>query len=209
MLILKSLTNIHVKRPINNRRVTLNDHLIFAMTDQQGQLQRYIISVTEDGWFNAYQYPKNSIKAENLTRIKSIQGIWKTTDQGYNIEFRVPLTLLGDRLGFQLNTTSDKETGKIDNVISTSNLLDIDKLGSVLVPSPEIEKILQAMTHTRSRLWVVDRHQRVIAKSGDIHQATGGWPIETSEENTSSSFWSSIEDTLITPYLQFYIRHAR
>ncbi|TEW51566.1 proteobacterial dedicated sortase system histidine kinase [Psychromonas algicola] len=194
-----------VKRPINNRKVTLNDHLIFAMTDPQGHLQRYIISVTEDGWFNAYQYPKNSLKAEKLTRIKTIQGIWKTTDQGYNIEFRVPLTLLGDRLGFQLNTTSDRETGKIDNVISTSNLLDIDKLGSVLVPSPEIEKILQAMTHTRSRLWVVDRHQRVIAKSGDIHQATGAWPIETSEENPSSSFWSSIEDTLISPVYNFIL----
>ena len=194
-----------VKRPINNRKVTLNDHLIFAVTDPQGQLQRYIISVSEDGWFNAYQYPKNSIKAERLTRIKSIQGIWKTTQQGYNIEFRVPLSLLGDRLGFQLNTTSNKETGKINSVISTSNLLDIDKLGSVLIPSPEIENILKAMTHTRSRLWVVDRHQRVIAKSGDIHQATGTWPIETTADEKPSGLWSRFEEALITPIYNFIL----
>ena len=194
-----------VKRSINNRKITLNDHLIFAVTDPQGQLQRYIISVSEDGWFNAYQYPKNSIKAERLTRIKSIQGIWKTTQQGYNIEFRVPLSLLGDRLGFQLNTTSNKETGKINSVISTSNLLDIDKLGSVLIPSPEIENILKAMTHTRSRLWVVDRHQRVIAKSGDIHQATGTWPIESSADKKPSSLWTRFEDALITPIYNFIL----
>jgi len=188
-----------VHRPINNRKVTGNDHLIFAVTDPKEKLQRYIISVTQDGWFNAYQYPPNSLKTENLTRIKSIQGIWKTTAQGYNIEFRIPLALVGDRLGFQLNTTSDPVTGEITQSISTSNLLDINKLGSVLIPSPEIEKILQAMTHTRSRLWVVDRHQRVIAKSGDLHQATGTWPLEIAPENSSSTLWTKIEDLLITP----------
>jgi len=188
-----------VQRPVNNRKVTNNDHLIFAVTDPQGQLQRYIISVTQDGWFNAYQYPHNSLKTEHLKRIKSIQGIWKSTSQGYNIEFRIPLALVGDRLGFQLNTTSNPLTGDIDQSISTSNLLDINKLGSVLIPSPEIEKILHAMTHTRSRLWVVDRHQRVIAKSGDLHEATGAWPIQIVSETASSSLWSKIEDLLITP----------
>jgi dedicated sortase system histidine kinase len=194
-----------IKRPINNRKVTLNDHLIFAISDPQGELQRYIISVTEDGWFNAYQYPKNSIYAEGLKRIKSIQGIWKSTQQGYNIEFRIPLSLLGNKLGFQLNTSSNSQTGEIDNVISTSDLLDINKLGSVLIPSPEIERILLAMTHTHSRLWVVDRHQRVIATTGDIHQATGGWPIEAINDNNSSSLWSTIENKLLSPLYELLL----
>lgn len=188
-----------VKRPSNNKNLTSNDHLVFAMSDPKGKLQRYIISVTEDGWFNAYRYPHNSLYAENLTRIKSIQGIWKSTKQGYNIEFRVPLTLLGDQLGFQLNTASNPAVDKVASSISTSNLLELDKLGSVLVPSPEIEKILLAMSHTRSRLWVVDRHQRVIAKAGNIHQATGGWPIDINAEETSFGLWSSIEDIILSP----------
>ena len=167
-----------VKRESTNSTITDNDHLIIGMSSPQGELQRYIISVAEDGWFNGYRYPQHSIYATNVTREKSIQGIWKSTPQGYNIELRLPLSLLGNKLGFQLNTSSNPDSGNIDNSISTSNLLDINKLGSVLIPSPEIENILLAMSHTRSRLWVVDRQQRVIAKTGDLHQATGTWPSD-------------------------------
>jgi len=187
-----------IKRSPNNKQLTQNDHLIFAMTDNKGQLQRYIISVTEDGWFNAYRYPKNTINSQHVTRIKSIQGVWKTTQQGYNIEFRIPLSLLGEQLGFQLNTVSDLQTKAITHQISTSNLLDVTKLGSVLVPSPEIEKILLAMSHTHSRLWVVDRHQRVIARVGDIHQAIGRWPIDVSDEKPGG-IWSQIETSILSP----------
>ena len=167
-----------VKRESISSSITDNDHLIIAMSSPQGKLQRYIVSVAEDGWFNGYRYPQHSIYATNVTREKSIQGIWKSTPQGYNIELRLPLSLLGNKLGFQLNTSSTLNSSNINNSISSSNLLDIKKLGSVLIPSPEIENILLAMSHTRSRLWVVDRQQRVIAKTGDIHQATGTWPSD-------------------------------
>ena len=195
-----------VKRQADNKQVTENDHLIMAMSSPQGQLQRYIISVTRDGWFNAYRYPEHSLYAKNLTREKAIQGIWKTTDNGYNIEFRMPLSLLGDKLGFQLNTVSDANTGKIDNSIHTSNLLEIDKLGSVLIPSPEIENILLAMRHTRSRLWVVDKHQRVIAKAGNIYHATGLWPTGVKEDQENMGIWASIERELLSPLYGLWLQ---
>ena len=193
------VSNQHpITRAKNSTQVTDNDHLIIAMSSPEGLLQRYIISVANDGWFNAYRYPQHSIYATNLTREKSIQGIWQSTKQGYNIELRIPLTLLGDKLGFQLNTASTLDSRRVDNVISTSNLLDINKLGSVLIPSPEIEQILLAMRHTRARLWVVDRHQRVIAQAGDIHQATGIWPAEAINDQ-DTSFWTKIEARLLSP----------
>ncbi|MEL0660624.1 ATP-binding protein [Psychromonas arctica] len=188
-----------VKRESISSSITDNDHLIIAMSSPQGELQRYIISVAEDGWFNGYRYPQHSIYATNVTREKSIQGIWKSTPQGYNIELRLPLSLLGNKLGFQLNTSSTINSGNIDNSISTSNLLDINKLGSVLIPSPEIENILLAMSHTRSRLWVVDRQQRVIAKTGDIHQATGTWPSDYySDGNNSTENYNGAEKNKIS-----------
>lgn len=193
------VSNQHpITREKRSTGVTDNDHLIIAMSSPEGSLQRYIISVANDGWFNAYRYPQHSIYATNLTREKSIQGIWQSTKQGYNIELRIPLTLLGDKLGFQLNTASTLNSKQIDNAISTSNLLDISKLGSVLIPSPEIEQILLAMRHTRARLWVVDRHQRVIAQAGDIHQATGIWPAESTNVQ-EASFWTKIEARFLSP----------
>lgn len=206
-----------LKREQGNNNLTNNDHLIIAMSDPQGNLQRFIISVSNDGWFNAYRYAENSIYAHNLQREKSIQGIWKTTDKGYNIELRFPLTLLGDKLGFQLNTLSPgnhpPQTAQIDNTISTSNILNIRQLGSVLIPSPEIKQLLLTMSHTRARLWVVDKHQRVIAKSGDIHQATGSWPEDMTyqdQKNTSPptllwSVWTAINSSVLLPIYDFFL----
>ncbi|MEG3755213.1 proteobacterial dedicated sortase system histidine kinase [Psychromonas arctica] len=184
------------------------DHLIIAMSSPQGELKRYIVSVTSDGWFNAYRYPENSLYTTQRHREKSIQGIWKTTSTGYNIELRFPLNLLGNKLGFQLNTRSNINSNNIDQQIMTSNLLDVKRLGSVLIPSPEIKNLLQAMSHTSSRLWVVDKFQRVIANTGDIHQAKGIWPdslndIEQSKQE--DSLWLTIQKQFLSPIYELFL----
>lgn len=160
------------------RSLRKNDHLIIALTSPQGKLQQYIISVFQSGWFNAYKINKainkdNGKTDSQLQREKQIQGYWRLTKTGYNIEFRLPLSMIGFKLGFSLHTVSDKNNPRVDNIIATSNTNDRQKLGTVLVPSPEIERIIKGMGHTRSRIWVLDRHQRVIAQSGDIHLADG------------------------------------
>lgn len=200
----------------NSRFINRNDNLIIAFSDVNNNLQRYIISVQKQGWFNAYQLPelktskqintdisaylgKDPQKNTNqLQREKRIQGFWKSTENGYNIEFRLPINMLGDKLGFALNTTSDTKNGIIDNIIATSNTQNLQQLGTIVLPSPEIDKILKGLSHTKSRLWVVDKHQRVLANAGDIHQADGSW--ETNKQHTTSnSWWQKIQNNLLTP----------
>ena len=198
-------------RPDDNAQLTKADHLIIAMSSPQGKLLRYMISVTSDGWFNAYRYPEHSLYPNKNNREKSIQGFWRTTNTGYNIELRLPLELLGNKLGFQLNTGANIDSPLIDQQINTSNLLDINRLGSVLIPSPEIKNILQAMSHTSSRLWVVDRFQRVIANTGDIHQANGTWPDSFASEeldnkkNNENSVFAALQTFILSPIYNLFL----
>ena len=185
--------------------ITDHDHLVFAITTPQGKLQRYIISVKNDGWFNAYQFLPHSIYAKNLTREKSIQGYWRSTQQGYDIELRMPLALLGDKLGFQLNTSTAVPSGTTRATIQTSEILDGDALGSVLIPSPEVESMLLTMSHTNATLWVVDRHQRVIAQAGDIHQSTGTWPTQLNKTKPKTGLITTIEQTLLSPIYDWFL----
>ncbi|PKG40056.1 proteobacterial dedicated sortase system histidine kinase [Psychromonas sp. Urea-02u-13] len=213
-----------VYRPENSRFLNRNDHLIIAFSSSKNKLQRYIISVEKPGWFNAYKltdeskperkeeqgfwqdskdfiaYLPNLLVGETdkpPQREKRIQGYWKKTKQGYNIEFRFPISLLGDKFGLALHTTSNKKTGEIGNIIATSNTKDLQKLGTVLVPSPEIDKILKGLSHTQSRLWVVDRHQRVLASAGDIHQASGVWA--TNNQKVALSPWEIRKQKILAP----------
>ena len=188
-----------VFRETNARQIDRNDHLIIALTSPQKKLQHYIISVHKSGWFNAFLKPAPDSKINELHREKRIQGFWKLTESGYNIEFRLPLTMLGNKLGFALHTVSDKNKRHVDNIIATSNIQDIKQLGTVLIPSPEIEKIIRGMSHTRSRIWIVDRHQRVLAKAGDIRQADGVWATEKQADKDKLSLWDTVQSRLLSP----------
>jgi len=205
----------------HSRFLNRNDHLIIAMSNRHKGLQRYIISVQKPGWFNAYQLNEENVSEkkgfwqsskdfivdfpryfsadthQDLQREKRIQGYWKTTKQGYNIEFRLPLTMLGDKFGFALHTTSNEKSGQIDNIISTSNTNNLQQLGTIVVPSPEIDKILKGLSHTQSRLWIVDRHQRVLASAGDIHQADGVW--SNKQQTKPLTWWQSTKTKLLAP----------
>ncbi|MCP4322370.1 MAG: proteobacterial dedicated sortase system histidine kinase, partial [Alteromonadales bacterium] len=88
--------------------------------------------------------------------------------------------------------------GEIDNIISTSNTKNLQQLGTLVVPSPEIDKILKGLSHTQSRLWVVDSHQRVLASAGDIHQAYGVW-ANNSEPTIPLSWWQTTKNRLLAP----------
>jgi two-component system sensor histidine kinase ChvG len=185
-----------VFRDIHAPRLDQNDHLIIALSSPQGLLQRYIVSVYKSGWFNAYLMPGLGADIKQLPREKRIQGFWKLSASGYTIELRLPLDMLGNKLGFALHNVSNPNTHRVDNIISTSNTDDLAELGTVLVPSPEIKRILKGMSHTKSKIWVVDRHQRVIAESGDILQADGAW---ASLQAPPESQWSRWLSKLLTP----------
>jgi len=205
----KVTNNAPVFRRNNSLRVDKNDHLIIALTTPTGKLQHYIISVFKSGWFNAYALPANQYNPSDLKREKRIQGYWRLTETGYNIEFRFPLTMLGDKLGFELHTVANTATRPTDTIISTSNIQDIQQLGTVLVPSPEIEQILKGLGHSRSRIWVVDRHQRVLAKTGDIRLANGVWGTEQSSETNSSGLWDTFQDTVLAPIYNLILESPR
>lgn len=177
-------------RPANSLSVTRNDHLKIAFQSEAGELKTYIIAPKNDGWITAYD-------EVDLRPTPQIQGHFQHTAQGYNIELRLPLTMLGKKLGFAIVDWDGKD--QTVKTMSTSNLNDLNQLGSVLVPSPEIERIVKGMGHSGSRIWVVDNHHRVLAQSGDIKHADGVWANSLEDAKQSKSWWESIEHTYLHP----------
>ncbi|PSU36246.1 proteobacterial dedicated sortase system histidine kinase [Photobacterium lutimaris] len=197
--------NKPVMRRRGSARVDRNDHLIIAITTPNGEFHRYVISVYEDGWFNAWRINGDITQPADLELESQIQGYWHTTDNGYNIELRLPLNMLGSKLGFafyDVNNTSNRE---IDTIIGTSNTNQLSKLGTVLIPSPEIENILKGMGHTSSRIWVIDRHQRILAQTGDIQESNGVWSSSVKYGDETDSWWTTLEQKWLHPLYYRYL----
>lgn len=179
-----------VFRPANSLKVTNNDHVKIALKTADGELKTYIIATHESGWVNAYDQ-------QGLKPIKEIHGYYRKSANGYQVELRMPLALLENKLGFAIvDIDADASEAK---TMATSDIQDINELGSVLLPSPEIEKILKGMGHAGSRIWIVDSRQRVLAESGDIQEADGVWSTEAKDDNQPLNWWQQLEQDYLHP----------
>jgi dedicated sortase system histidine kinase len=195
----KVTDNSIIYRPNNSLKIDQNDLLNIAFITPLGDFRRYIISTKQAGWLTPYELidGQSNINSATLKPENRIQGVWKETPQGYNIELRIPLSLLGGQLSFAITDIDAKRQQAI--TIGTAEFTEPEQLGSVLVPSPEIEKIIQGLGHSESRLWVLDKHGRVLAQAGDINNTNNMWS-KLVEVDTTTTWFTPIQTQLSNLY---------
>lgn len=182
----------------NSRSITNNDHLSISFSDQDNTLNRFIISNKQAGWISAFSVTEY---VDDIPKPAShIQGHWLLTPQGYNIELRVPLNTLGDKIAFAFFDVN-QPAGEIVSAIGSADPSKLESLGTILVPSPEIERIVKGMRYTNSSIWVVDQHHRVLASAGSLKSASGVWQDkEKSPSNDEkSSLWYQFKQQVLLP----------
>ncbi|MEZ9596904.1 proteobacterial dedicated sortase system histidine kinase [Shewanella sp. 10N.261.52.F9] len=187
-----------IYRGKNSLSIDRNDHIAIATLAPDGQFRRYIVATTQDGWISAFELPEDPGLSKPVTPEVKIQGKWTRSKQGYNVELRIPLNMVGSKLGFAVYDVNDSKTRALDAVVGTSAIDDVSKLGTVLVPSPEIESIIKGMSHNSSRIWVVDKHGRVLAKSGDIRSDNSVWS-RSSIDKEDNSGWGKFKQEYLRP----------
>ena len=176
-----------------------NDNIHVAFINKEDVFQRFIISNVKPGWINAYLVNTEGGSVYPLQHESKIQGNWIETPKGYNIEIRIPLEMIGTKLGFAIYDVDDTRMRKVTNVVGTSNTLRSDELGTVLVPSPEIERIIKGLGHSNSRIWVIDKHRRVLARAGDIRTSPGAFGNVEVEHMGGQNWWRQFEDKYLHP----------
>ncbi|RKZ56587.1 MAG: proteobacterial dedicated sortase system histidine kinase [Candidatus Parabeggiatoa sp. nov. 2] len=169
-----------VYRDASLMRLDRCDHLQIVMQEPNQQFYRYVVTPEAPGWVNAYKVRVSnrgtfSYHAQTVNRI---QGSWREIKDGYLLELRIPLSLIGDRLGFAIADVDDTKQREIKTLIGTSPIQNLKTVGKVFIPSPEIERIIRSLGDTPGRrLWVLDRQQRVLAKSGDLKREFPHHPL--------------------------------
>ncbi|WP_286272759.1 proteobacterial dedicated sortase system histidine kinase [Thalassotalea hakodatensis] len=196
-----------VFRNQNAISVLLNDRVELAFISPNGEFQRYVISNKSAGWLDAFHLKANE---KYPSRAPFIQGKWLNTNQGYNIELRIPLDNISDTLAFAVHDV-DQPFSETITTIASADTTSADTLGTILVPSPEIERIVKGMRYTQSSIWVVDQHNRVLARAGDITNAEGLWHktsgiADQNEWHSKISKWlTPLFETLLTQPPKYFV----
>jgi two-component system, OmpR family, sensor histidine kinase ChvG len=134
------------------------------------EINRYVIAPYEPEFVYPFHVEEDY---SNPVYEERISGQWYETATGYEVELQIPMDILGDRLGFAIFDVDDPQSRQLNTAIATYKVADAERLGSLQLPTPEIDRIVAGMGHNNSRIQVVDRGGRVLLTAGDIQSATG------------------------------------
>ena len=177
--------------------VNRSDFLQISILNKEGNdINRYVVAPYGPEFLFPYKVDENY---EDPVHEDRISGQWYETSDGYEVELQIPLDMLGNKLGFAVFDVDDPVRRNIRTVVATSHVNSVERLGSLLRPTPEIDRIVDGMGHTSSRIQVVDNTRRVLLTVGDIQSASGF--IVTSEEDhrLQNRYWRYFEDNVLLP----------
>ncbi len=144
----------------------ISDHMQIAISTPTGKIKHFLIATFAPGRVNVKAL--NTDGSINHHSTSPIEAEWQETVNGYNIELRIPLSEIGEHLGFTLADADDETQPKVVTIIGTLNKDRHAALSTLTVPSQTVESLLNRLSTSSSRTWVVDQTQRVIARTGDI-----------------------------------------
>ena len=174
-----------------------SDFLQISMLSKEGNdVTRYVIAPYQAE--PIYPFRVNEDYTDP-TYEERIIGQWYDTNFGYVVELRIPMEMLGDRLGFAVFDIDDPVNRSVNTVVATYRMDDAERLGSIRLPTPEIDRIVAGMGHNNSRIQVVDRSGRVLLTAGDIQSATGIQltPIESGVP--INKYWLYAQNKILDP----------
>ena len=162
-----------VFRDHNILRLDLSDHLRVTFTGQDEKIKKIVLTMTEPGVTTAYLIDNDwryAIQGEPENRIP---GFMTETTDGYAIEFRIPLKLLGSarQFGLAVVDVDDSETREIESITGTLPSAGQDAYGLVLLNSPDVLRIIEGLGYSGANIQVIDAQRRVRAEVGSYQSA--------------------------------------
>jgi len=169
-----------VTRDTSLRRLDNSDHIRLYLENPGGPLNRYQLIGKEPGRMSVYLMDEKWEYALSGEPNYDLSAEWRLTEAGYRVEIRIPRFLAGSqsRLGFVIADVDDQSERRVEKRLTSSSANPDEKppLNHLFIHSPEIAKILRGLDRPVTRIWVLDRQQRVRAVVGNLAS-------ETSEPN--------------------------
>jgi dedicated sortase system histidine kinase len=166
-------------------RLDNSDHVRLNFIRADGDDGRINVTLPGPGVVTAYEMDADWRYAETGKPTNSVQGFSERTSEGYSLEFRLPLSLLGSSRYFGLSfvDVDNDDTRDIVSITQTLPTAGKESFNLVVLRSPELLSIIQGLGYSGARILVIDAQRRVRAETGSSLNAT-----EAADPRPESSF---------------------
>ncbi len=186
-----------VPRDKDTLRLDNADHVRLEYIQANGEDARVTLTFPGSGVITAYDMDTEWKFSNSGSPNNSIQGHVAQSQDGYLLEFRMPLGILGSRRYFGLSFVDVDD--KVSRVVRgiTQTLPRADKAGFNLVVrrSPELLNIVESLGYSGARIVIIDTDKRVRAQTGSLNSLRAS----TQDSNWIATFRNWIQS------LQSYI----
>lgn len=154
------------------------DHVEVVTVTPPGAARRYVLASVSPGWIPAYEVTRGAAgwRRPLAVRVESrIRAQWQERPGGYDLEMRIPVSLLGTHVGVTVgDVDSLGGAARAPQRVSTSA---DGRPGVLLLPSAPIEALIRSLGRTHGRrVFVVDGARRVVARGGSLERPAAAAP---------------------------------
>jgi two-component system, OmpR family, sensor histidine kinase ChvG len=158
---------------LDNEDQINGDHVAVVYRDKYQRMQKDYLAPSGPGLVRTFRYEEAydeyGVEIRTQKNLTNTSAVWQATDDGYNIEIKIPVYLLGGNLGFVLNDVDDVNGHLLSNSISTFGNDDYAEPGKIISSSKRIENIIYAQGRSEGRrVWVLDKSAQVLASDGSL-----------------------------------------
>lgn len=146
------------------------DSVRLNFIQDDGEDGRVVITFTGPGVTTAYRVGPEWKLAVTGVPENQVQGHMERTAGGIDLEFRMPLTMLGSRRFFGLSyvDVDDADTRAVRAITQTLPTAGKSSFNLVVLRSPEVLNIIQGLGYSGARILVIDAQNRVRAETGSF-----------------------------------------
>lgn len=153
----------------NPRYIPLDssDHIRLEYIDDDGKHRRLVLIAEAQGKVSVYEVVKDWRLWTTGQHINAVDGVWRETDTGYDVEIKLPRKWLQEnrRLSLSIVDVFGENERNPDTIVST-NVSDSKLLNPLLFQSHEITSVIKNMSEFDSRICVIDKYRRIRAVIG-------------------------------------------
>ncbi len=161
-LFFKVQDDVVVYRQLNNLSVHRNDHVQVAISTPDGSYSRYTFATIQPSDVTAHVIAPGG---RALRQEPRINGRWRATDSGYNLEVAIPLDLVGSRFSATVVDVDDETTREIKYVMGAAGTGDPATLGRLILSPGPVARAVGLLPY--EMVTVISRDDAVIVSSGE------------------------------------------
>jgi signal transduction histidine kinase len=119
----------------------MGDRVWIGFEDTAGAERQVFLAATGPGTVRARRIETREYGRQEAVDEPRIEGAWQPTKEGYRIELRVPLSLLGSRFGVLVDDRDER--GALPSSYGTLRGDDLHTQGRLIAASPELARYLE------------------------------------------------------------------